>query len=167
MANALPVRRSRECWRVCQHLMDRLFLRVQIPLVVSAQSIDTHLCSLPRTTVCAHAQTDNDISVWQYVEPVLTIWCSFSAIHLWQDNIFSLTIRCIVLFLHKIFDQSLKNKLMYTHKHTFSNKQWWSKVSHKWRLEKNEVKIWWRWNKQYFYYIGHIINSTSSCLSQC
>lgn len=39
-ANALPVRRTRECWWICQHKMDRQFLRVLIPLVVS-----THFCT--------------------------------------------------------------------------------------------------------------------------
>ena len=62
-ANALPVRWTRECWRICQHLMDRQFLRVLIPPVVSAQSRDTHFCSLPgaatlHTHTHTHTETD-------------------------------------------------------------------------------------------------------------
>lgn len=53
-ANALLVRRTRECWRICQHLMDRQFLRVLIPPMVSAQSIQIHLCNLLTATVCTH-----------------------------------------------------------------------------------------------------------------
>lgn len=34
-ASALLVMRTRECWQTCQQLMDRQFLRVLIPLVVS------------------------------------------------------------------------------------------------------------------------------------
>ena len=73
-ANALPVRRTRECWRICQHLMDRQFLRVLILPVVSAQSRDTHFCSLPRTAT-AHARCTRTGSP-QHRYAVLTQWIS-------------------------------------------------------------------------------------------
>lgn len=53
-ASALPVRTTRECWQIYQHLMDRQALPVLIPPVVSVQSGDAQLYSLPVANSCTH-----------------------------------------------------------------------------------------------------------------